>query len=230
MSEILRKREITASETEIKQAVEGWWAYLDRKIQVHPHLAKGIIPRLVDDEGLHSEETRTVKFSLVDAMAPELSGFGKLVNAKTPHVYVEGTRDSNTVVRLNEIVFRDTSKEKPIFTVDRKYIFPIYLWHTYNLEGVSLNRFLLYLYAANDLDQYGKAYESTTAREMVFFTTEDERMHAYDLKGGWRAFRLIKPWLNRYIDKSVSITPATQTQIAIVQEGFRDAILKLGSS
>lgn len=226
MKEVFRQKEISASESEIRHAVEGWWEYLDIKKKVHPHLAKGIVPRLVHDEGLHSEETRTVKFSLVDTMAPELSGLGKLVNAKEPHVYVEGTRDSNTVVRLNEIVFRDTSRKERVFKVDRKHIFPVYLWHTYILgRGIQLNRFLLYLYAANDLDQYGNVYESPTAREMVFFTTEDEKMHAYDLKGGWRAFH--KGRLNKYMDKSERIKPATQRQIAIVQESFRDAIQKL---
>ena len=228
MKEIFKQKEIPASESEIKQAVEGWWDYLERKMQVHPHLARGIVPRLVFDEGLHSEATRTVQFSLVDTMAPELSDFGKLVNAKIPHVYVEGTRTPDVAVRLEELYFDDTNKQ--VFSTDRNNLLRYYLFGFEAFVGIHdlqiPKKFLLYIYTADDIGKHGRVYENVTVEKLVFFSREDDTMGAFDLSGGWREFHF-NPRLNMYANKHVDIKPATQSQIRIIQDSFENARLKL---
>jgi len=219
MREIFGQKELPATELEIRKAVEDWWNYLGQKVKVHPHLAKGIVPRLVDEGGLQSEATRTVKFSLVDTMAPELSGLGRLVNAKEPHVYVEGIRNSDIVVEFEEMY--PNLFEETFFKPGNKKL-PRYLAET----GIQPDRFYLHIYTADDIGNYGRVYENVTVRKLVFLNGKDGKMSAIDIGSGWRRIG-IGTTANISIDKVIGINTATQSQIEIIQKSFRDAISQL---
>lgn len=221
MKEVFKQKEIPATESEIKKTVDGWWEYLDRKMKVHRHLSRGITPGLVADG---SEGAKAIKFSLAENIAPELAGFGRLVNAKTPHVYVEGIRDPDLDVPFNELYLSESLQPKKVFTADQNNKLPGYL----AARGIQPDRFLLYIYTTNDIEQIDRLYRSVILRELVFFTSKDSKLNALDLKSGWRGiYPQVKGplWLER--SKSLGIRPATHSQIAITQEGFRGAISQL---
>ncbi len=181
-----------ATESDLRTIMEAWWHYLGRKTEVHPHitlnLAGGISPRLVyDNEELKCSRqgiTRTVKFSLVPYVAPELKGIGNLVGAKKPHVYVEGVRDRITKVSFHELYAQKRPRLTGPFLTDPKNTFPQYM----GSHEKEPEYFLLHINATNDLDVYGRVLENITAEDVIFFATKDDKTSGYTIKGGWYAF------------------------------------------
>lgn len=225
MKERFRQKEIPATEADIEQAVEGWWGYLDRKMQVHPHLAKGIVPRLVHDQGLHSESSRTVKFSLVDTMAPELADLAYIVGpVEHPHIYIEGTRSPDIVVKFSEI-YSNTPKERLIFRADSHNKFPTYLKNS----GMASDRFLLHITSDNEMWTGSiLRHHDIPVIDLVFLTDRDNVMRAYALQGGWHSLHLGTLKRALYMGKNKKIRQATRNEIEIVKTGFSKALSALG--
>jgi len=227
MKEVFRRKEISASESEIKQAVEGWWSYLDRKMQVDPRLAGGIIPRIIDYPSLEPQESgRTIKLSLVDKIAPELSGLAYIVGSvKYPHIYIEGTKSPDIVVKFSEL-YVNASEEKPIFRADSHNKFPRYLKN----NGISPNRFLLHITSDNE-KRLGKRiaiYDGMRIADLVFLTNTNNAIRVYTLQGAWHSLYL--PSLKRALPlpKIETVGQATRSEINIIKMGFEHALSALG--
>ena len=168
-------------------------------------------------------------------MAPELDGLGKLVDADQPHIYIEGTRDSDTYVQFDEAYTSSEisfgGKPIPTFQSDPKNRFPGFL----RTHGINPDSFLLHIYSINDHDVYGKVFENYTLAELLFFTTRDNGYHAYSLRGGHYALHLnplrhhyrvhpnLRDAFSFYRDKTTTINPATTTEMGIVHESLMDA-------
>lgn len=219
MRERSRHIEIPATETEIRQAVEGWWTYLDQKMKVHPHLREGT--HIVYYKDLPVVEQPTVNLSLVGTI-PELAGLRKLANAKEPHMFVEGARNPNIIVEFDELYFQKFGR---FFGMERDKK----LLGSWVQRGIVPDRFLLYVYATNDMDVYGRIYQNATERELVFFTSKDDKINAYDLKSGWRSINPFRGGRTLGFERKRALTarPVNQSQIEIVQESFRDAMSQL---
>lgn len=225
MKEIFKQKEMPAAEGEVGGAVEGWWRYLDRKMQVHPHLAKGIVPRLIHDEGLHSESSRTVKFSLVDTIAPELADLAYIVGpVERPHIYIEGTRSPDIVVKFGEI-YSNTPKEELILRADSHNKFPTYLKNS----GIAPDRFQLHITSDNEMWTGNMLrYHDTPVIDLVFLTDTDNVMRAYTLQGGWHSLYLGTLKRALHMEKNKKIRQATRNEIEIVKTGFSKALSALG--
>lgn len=175
----------SVSPEDISSAVELWWEYYDRKKNLSESGLGGITPRLISDYELG----RTVKYSLVDIIAPELDGLGRLVNAQNPHVYVEGTRGHDVVVPFQEI-YEGIFAEKYPFTSDPKNKFLSYL-RTHNIRP---DRFLLYVYSINDFDKpTNPFYKDNTVVDVLFMNLDNRQSVAYILEGGWDNVDLLRP-------------------------------------
>ena len=213
----------SSTNEEVVQTIEQWRTYLAKKCEVAPIVGRGGIvgSKFVPDNKLPPFETRTVMFSLVEGIAPELGGLGELVNAKRPHVYVEGVRDTGNVV-LDRAVFFDElyawSYSPTVRNPDRAVPF--------NLFGHVSNssRFLLRVYSANDLDRDGGRFcESMDVADVIIFKDLDGSHRSMTVRGGWRTFK--RPFAGSiHIDKRPYISPSTSSEMKIVYNGLVRAV------
>ena len=207
----------------ITNVLDQWWKYLANKARAHPYIANGIATELIDDYSLQEVDRRTIKFSLVEGIAPELRGLGKLVRARRPHVYVEGTRNSETVVLFDElyknVLILPDMRIVP-FTSDPENILSMELKKR-NLEP---ERFLLHIDSANDYDADGYFRNIDNVDLLVFATKYD--IHAYTIRGGWREVRIPLPnnsYRSFYFPKKPKIKQSTREELEIVYQSFLDA-------
>lgn len=218
-----------AEETELQQALNGWWHYLDTKFAVAPDARRGVTPRLIPDYGVPESQSRTVKFSLVPEVAPELESLSQLVSTKYPHVYVEGTRMPDTYVGFDELYQYGNQP----FSTDQRYT----LYQQVH-EFMTDPRFLLWIYSTNDFDNLEKNIAATDIHELVFLRDHDQ-LYGFSLQGGFNdirirqieyAYRLppkIRGLFHHSFPRSLQIEPITREEITIVQDGFSSASQKL---
>lgn len=221
-------KELAATADEVEKAVNEWWTYLEVKRKVASEVAeRGIVPRLITELD-ESGENRTVKFSLVEGIAPELEGFGRLVGAKRSHVYVEGVKKPLEAI----ISFSSDALEGyvsaselydayiPPFINNPEKIFP----HCLKGKIPDHDFFMLHIYSANDHEKSG-FFESVTVKDVVFFDDLTGNMRAYTVRGGWR--RWGNSGLKVYRGKPLYIGPSTGVDMEIVYDSFARATRRL---
>ena len=222
-------KELLATADEVEKAAGQWWDYLEAKRKVAPEVAeRGIVPRLINELD-ESGKNRTVKFSLVEGVAHELDGLGRLVRAKRSHVYVEGAKEPLPVIIpfssgvLDGYVSADELYDShiPPFVKDPRKIFP----HCLRGKIPDHDFFTLHIYSANDHDSRGPL-ENVTVKDIVFF--EDLGFggtHAYTVRSGW--IKVGRSGLSVYRGRHLSISPSTSADMEIVYDSFVSAASRL---
>lgn len=230
--ERLKSREyVPASESETRNALEAWQEYIDRKLQIAPEFASGgIWPHVLKDD----KDPKTIKFSLVPSIAPELAGIGKL-NADDPHVYVDGVPNINhgvpweTVQQLNgELVSRRVFKRNEPSTFTTEGTFGEFVAK----QRINPGDFLLWIYSANDFDQISRRIRNEEFKEIVFFRNSHGTIDAYTINFRQSLIRYMVP-LRAYrslivpLRKQFNVQKSTQQEIGIIEKGFREATQRL---
>ena len=201
-----------ASRVEIQGALNAWYDYLAKKLQANPDISHGISPKLINGD-------RTIRLSLVDIIAPELDGLGRLVDAKSPQAYVEGARSPEIYIQFQGIYYHEkhpvTHKPLP-FTSDPENELSSYLGY----QGIVPYNFLLHIYSSNDLDDYGK-FRNLKRKDLVFFIDNYNSptclsLDYFSVSSG--RFSIIR---------KTSISRAESTDLWIVRESFKHASSKL---
>ena len=218
---------LPASSDQLDSVVKAWFGYVSRKTQVHPHLRAGIVPRYIEDYHLPADQTRTVKFSLVNGVAPELAGLGEIVGSGTPHVYVEGIRNPLVRAGFEEFYIARSSEFMAGSHLDK-------LRKAILADGVIPGSFLMHIYVSDDLDQSGRVTE-TQADEMVLFMANDIRVHGYTLSLGYLEYDLnplsnshplhntLDKLFHLYRSKPVKVNPITHSQSLTLTRSLKEA-------
>lgn len=208
----------------VRTALESWWTYLDIKLpKIDPALS--LESRLVDD----SYSDKTIWFSLVENIAPELRGLGRLVNARRPHVYVHGTRSPEYDIPFKSLYTGHRSAST--FPYDPENKFPLFLAK----EGISPDSFVLNITSSNDIDSHtaDRLFGDIKQKEILFFKDSEGREHAFTIFGGEYIFKpipgsfLYKCGLDFRMDKKLRIYPTTDSDLVIVSDSFRQALADL---
>ncbi|MBI2085548.1 MAG: hypothetical protein HYT71_03485 [Candidatus Aenigmarchaeota archaeon] len=223
---MVKSRTLSATGKDVVQVIEQWQVYLKRKGEADPLIGRrGIVgSKLAPDYELPPFETRTVMFSLVEGVAPELVELGKLVDAKRPHVYVEGVREPGNDSNDCSVFFDELySQAPPSMLKNPDKIIP------YNLIGSvhSGSRFVLRVYAANDLDITGKVFEDIDAKDVIVFKDWYGSHKSMTVRSGWRTLRHVPFAGVIHSDKHPYIAPSTSSEIEIVYNGFVHAVSAL---
>lgn len=166
----LTGQDVEASEADIEQALEMWWIYLETKLQKRPDLVEGISHSVIDED--QNPESKTVNLSLVDKIAPELSGLGQLTPATSPHVYVEGIRSKDKHVGFDEVRLGEWSS-LPAQDAFRQFL---------ESHRIAPSSFLLSVYSADDFDHWNDR-DSMTVVDIFFVKDVQGKLHAMRLKG-----------------------------------------------
>lgn len=218
---------LPATPNQLDQVVKSWLSYVDRKTRLQPELARGITPRHIADNHMPDHTTRTVKFSVVDTIAPELGPISQIVGATQPHVYVEGVRTSLSRVSFFDFYNARSSETFSGSQVDK-------LPETIADDGVIPHSFLMYIYAANDLDPAGRIRDVSVA-ELIIFLGDNFQVHGYGLELGYRELNLnplhdfhplhqtLDRFLHVYRPKPIKIKPISISQSLILAESLQQA-------
>ncbi len=223
MREFLRRaHEQPAEKEDVALAVAMWSEYVGVKLSQRPGFQGISGPKLVVHPDDSEEMPQTLKLSLVEVMAPELSGLGELVQAQSPHVYVEGATSSVGVP-----IAPDPGGRKPEMRLDSA--FGTYAWK----HMIKPDTFLLHVYSANDLDEYGGTYEYMRELELLIVASGERNLYALTLEKNTRQFNpnplrehykfspRIRNALNGHGIIRTSVRPSSLSEIAIVTNGLR---------